>query len=104
VVDGVQREEELLNRSVVRLHGVLLGMATGVITGLIIFVATLWLVLKGGEEVGTHLALLSQFFWGYSVTWGGSFLGLAYGFVLGFIVGTMIAWIYNRVAALSRSS
>jgi len=92
-------DEELIDRSVVRLKGTLLGLATGLITGLLIFVATIWLVLKGGEHVGAHLSLLSQFFWGYSVTFAGSFVGLAYGLVIGFLGGAVIAWIYNRVSA-----
>lgn len=91
-------DEELIDRSVVRLKVTLLGLATGLITGLLIFIATIWLILKGGEQVGPHLSLLSQFFPGYSVTFAGSFVGLAYGLVIGFLGGAVIAWIYNRVA------
>ena len=97
-MDKERTEEEILSRSVVRLKGTLLGLATGLITGLLIFLATIWLILKGGEHVGDHLSLLSQFFWGYSVTFAGSLIGLAYGLVLGFLGGALIAWIYNRVA------
>ena len=39
-----------------------LGLTVGVLFGLIMFIATNWLVLKGGHEVGPHLALISQFF------------------------------------------
>jgi hypothetical protein len=95
-----QADEEILGRSVMRLRGTLLGLATGVILGLLIFMATIWLVLKGGQQVGPHLSLLSQFFWGYSVTVAGSFVGLAYGLVIGFVGGMLMAWIYNRVAGL----
>ncbi len=92
--------EELLARAVLRLDGNILGIVLGILFGLIIFVATNWLVLKGGEVVGPHLLLLSQFFIGYRVTLLGSFIGLAYGLVTGYLIGFLIAWVYNRVAAL----
>ena len=97
-MNHVKAEEEFLNRSVVRLKGTLLGIAAGLILGLLIFVATIWLVLKGGVQVGPHLSLLSQFLWGYSVSFTGSLIGLLYGMVLGYIGGMTIAWIYNAVA------
>ena len=39
-----------------------------------LFIATNWLVIKGGERVGPHLQLLSQYFIGYRVTFLGSFI------------------------------
>ena len=66
--------------------------------GIAIFVATNWLVLKGGDVVGPHLGLLGQFFIGYEVSFGGSLIGFAYGFATGFSVGYLIARIYNWVA------
>ena len=53
-------EEERLARAVLRLNGTILGLVLGIISGLIIFVGTNWLVLKGGREVGPHLALDTQ--------------------------------------------
>lgn len=78
----------------------ILGIALGVPCGLIVFLATIWLVLKGGEVVGPHLQLLSQYFPGYSVTYSGSIIGLFYGFVAGYFSGFFIAWIYNMVVLL----
>ena len=83
---------------VIRLNRTILGLVLGIMTGLLVFTATNWLVLQGGEEVGPHLGLLGQFFWGYSVSFAGSVVGLAYGLVLGFVAGWSIAWIYNWVA------
>ena len=40
-------------------------------------------MLKGGPVVGPHLELLGQYLIGYRVTFGGSFVGLAYGFLAG---------------------
>lgn len=89
-------EEELVT-AVLRLNGHILGIAFGLVGGLVIFVATNWLVLKGGDVVGPHLGLLSEYFFGYSVSFAGSFVGMVYGFVAGYVSGWIIARIYNRV-------
>ena len=93
-------EEEIIRKAVIRLNGHILGFVLAVIGALAIFVATNWLVLKGGEVVGPHMGLLDQFFIGYSVTFAGSFVGAAYAFVLGYGGGLFIAWIYNWVISL----
>jgi hypothetical protein len=91
--------EEKLFSGMLLLNAKVVGLALGVIFGLGIFVATNWLVIKGGERVGPHLILLSQYFIGYRVTFLGSLIGAAYGFALGTICGSLIGWIYNRIAA-----
>lgn len=100
-MNGVSEDEQLA-RAVLRLNRSVLGLASGTAAGLILFVATNWLVLKGGEPVGPHLSLLSQFFIGYSVTFAGSFIGTAYGFASGFVAGWLVAWVYNGVVLLKR--
>jgi hypothetical protein len=75
------------------------GLVSGILLGGIIFLATNWLVLKGGSPVGPHLALLGQFFVGYRVSFGGSLIGLAYGFVTGFVAGYLLATLYNWFGA-----
>ena len=92
--------EDTLRTRVLRMHAMMTGVALGVLVGLGLFVATNWLILKGGENVGPHLALLGQFFIGYKVTFLGSVIGLGYGFVSGFVVGFMIAVLHNRFADL----
>jgi hypothetical protein len=87
--------EKIVMTRLTRLNAVVSGLVTGVILGLVIFVATNWLLLKGGEPVGPHLALLGQFFLGYTVSFWGSVVGLVYGFVTGFIAGYMVAFLYN---------
>lgn len=95
-------EEERLARAVLRLNGTILGLVLGIISGLIIFVSTNWLVLKGGRVVGPHLSLLGQYFIGYRVTFLGSFVGLAYGFGCGFTGGWVLAWVYNLILRFKR--
>ncbi len=96
-------QERALTR-VVHLNAKVQGIVTGVLLGIGIFIATNWLVLKGGKKVGPHLSLLGQYFWGYSVSFVGSFIGLAYGFVCGFVIGYFMAWTYNRVLSLGTST
>jgi len=96
-------QDEKLMRSVIRFNGVILGLVVGIMVGLGIFVATNWLVLKGGPNVGEHLQLLSQYFFGYSVSFVGSFIGMIYGFVTGYVLGWFLAFIYNSVLWLRRS-
>jgi hypothetical protein len=95
-----ESEEQIIKRAVVRLSGQVLGLVMGFVGAIVIFAATNWLVIKGGDVVGPHLGLLGQFFIGYSVTFVGSFIGAAYGFVVGYLGGLMIGWIYNAVVFL----
>ena len=94
----MEREEELLQKAVVRLNEKLLGTVLGFMLGLALFLATNFLVLKGGSNVGQHLGLLGQFFPGYTVTFVGSLIGFGYMFVAGFVVGAVLGAVYNKVA------
>lgn len=67
------------------------GIAAGLVLGLGLCGATLWLLAKGGPDAGAHLGRLGQVLPGYSVTLGGSFIGLAYGFVIGYALGRLLA-------------
>ena len=90
--------ETSLSIRIVRLEAVVQGVSWGLVAGLGLFIATNWLVLKGGRVVGPHLSLLRQFFIGYEVSFRGSLVGFAYAFVCGFAAGYVVSRIYNRVA------
>ena len=92
--------ERLVLIELMRLNGVILGLTLGLLFGFGIFIATLILVFKGGEVVGPHLSLLGQFFIGYEVTFMGSLIGFLYGLGLGFLIGYVIAGLYNWMASL----
>ncbi len=94
----MDREEQLLEQAVVRLNAKLMGVILGIMLGGALFLATNILVLKGGSVTGPHLALLSQFYPGYRVTFLGSFIGFFYAFATGFVIGSVLGAIYNRVA------
>ena len=98
--DKNQISEEKLFSGVLWLNVKVLGLALGLLFGLALFIATNWLVLKGGEVVGPHLQLLSQYFIGYRVSFLGSFIGFAYGFAVGTLSGALIGLIYNKIVAL----
>ncbi len=76
------------------------GMSVGMAVGLLLFLATLALTLKGGDVVGPRLELLSNFFPGYTVTQFGSLLGLVYGFFSGFVIGWGAAFLRNTTMFL----
>jgi hypothetical protein len=90
--------ERLVLIELMRLNGAILGLALGLVLGSGIFIATIILMIRGGEQVGPHLALLGQFFIGYQVTFAGSLIGFLYGLLFGFLVGYMIAGLYNWMA------
>ena len=84
-----------------RMDGIALGVATGTVAGLLLALATLFLVIKGGPVVGPNLGLLGQFLPGYTVTGTGSLLGLFYGLTVGFLAGWGFALLRNLSLFLS---
>lgn len=93
-------EAENLLGGVLWLNAKALGLVLGLLSGLALFIATNWLVIKGSDPVGPHLNLLSQYFIGYRVSFLGSFIGFAYAFAVGAVSGALIGWIYNKVVEL----
>ena len=98
MADDKRALESLVLTRLMRLNATVQGVVTGLVAGLAIFIATNWLIIKGGPVVGPHLALLGQFFIGYRVTFVGSLIGFAYGFVLGFGVAYGVGRMYNWLA------
>ncbi len=74
------------------------GISFGLLFGGGLFLATNFLVIKGGPDVGRHLNLLAAFFPGYRVTFFGSMIGFVYAFVCGWAIGRIIGAVYNRLA------
>jgi hypothetical protein len=78
------------------------GVATGLMLGGALFIATVVLVLKGGVDKGAHLGRLSQVLPGYDVTVGGAFIGFMYAFVVGYALGRVLA--PRRVVSISSAT
>lgn len=87
--------DAVIVNALARLDGLALGISIGTLLGLLVFLATIILVLKGGEQIGPNLGLLSNYFIGYEVTLRGSVIGLLYGFGFGFALGWLIALLRN---------
>jgi hypothetical protein len=95
VEEAVAAFESALSRALLKLDRLGFGLALGLVGGLALFVATLFLVIKDGDVVGPNLQLLGQYFPGYRVTAAGSLIGLGYGFLTGFVAGWSFALLRN---------
>jgi hypothetical protein len=91
--------EETLSLAFARIDKLAFAVAVGFTTGLIFFIATIWLIIKGGPHVGAHLKLLAQYFYGYTVTVEGAFLAFAYSSFWGFLLGWLFAYVRNLFLA-----
>ena len=91
------QEVQLIKKALARASQQGWGVAIGTLCGLGLFVATIWLVIKGGPNPGAHLRLLAVYFPGYQISVLGSFIGFVYAFVGGYAVGRTIAAIYNQL-------
>lgn len=88
----------LVTRTIARLRAGIFAVVAAMATGFGLFAATLWLVIKGGPNVGQNLGLLRAYFPGYSVTWTGSLVGLLYGALTGAVLGWCVASLYNALS------
>ena len=87
--------DRIVQATFARLNARAWGIAFALLCGIGILASTWLLVLEGGPVVGPHLALLSNFLPGYSVTYGGGLIGFVYGFVIGYALGRLIGSVYN---------
>lgn len=91
---------EVVAEALPKLDAFALGLSLGIVVGVGLLLATLFIVLHGGDVSGEALTLFAQFYPGYTVTVVGSLLGLAYGFFTGFALGAGYAFLRNAVSAL----
>ncbi len=80
------------------LHKRALGTAFGAVFGLVVFVLTVHHLIV---QPRFNLGLLAEYFYGYTVTWQGAFIGLFWGFVAGFAGGWFLAFCRNLVITAS---
>ena len=83
--------------ALLRVNARVWGITFGLVSGLLLFLATNYLLLRGGDPVGPHLGLLAVFFPGYSVSFVGSLVGFVYLFVIGYGLGRLVGTVYNAV-------
>ena len=68
-------DNPVLKPSIMRLHGVSLGLAIGAMAGLGLFCSTAWLVIRGTADESVHAALLANYIPGYTVSIVGGLIG-----------------------------
>lgn len=82
------------------LHKRAFGMAVGVASGGAFFLLTAVYLVRS-PATGFDLKLLAEYFAGYTVSWPGAFVALAWGFVVGFVAGWFTAFSRNLIIAVS---
>ena len=96
----LSNSERTLLTSLVRLNMSIMGAMAGIFAGLLLWLATAILLLRGGPNVGQNLSLLGVFLPGYEVSWAGAWIGLFWGLILGGLSGAILYGSY--AATLSR--
>jgi len=85
------------------LHKAAFGIATGV-AGALTMIAVTAFVLLVPRAQDFPLGLISNYFAGYSVSWGGIVIGGAWGFVTAFVAGWFMAFCRNMALAITAFS
>jgi len=100
--DERNRELEwaLIDSAVARLRASVLAVVFAFTCGTGMFLATAWLLVRGGTNVGATLGLMRHYWPGFSVTWPGAFIGFFYAAMIGGVVGWIVAFTYNKLVAL----
>lgn len=91
-------DKAVLMAGFARMDVVALAVAMGTVFAVGLFLMTVMLLIKGappGVPIGTHLGLLDIYLPGYSVSWGGSAIGAVYAWIIGALIGTVWAVLWN---------
>jgi hypothetical protein len=95
-----KRDDKIIINAFNRMDKLGFAMAIGIVSGLSIFLVTLFLVIKGGGAVDSNLQLLGEYFIGYTISLKGAFIGMGYSFFWGFSFGWTFAYLRNLFLAL----
>jgi hypothetical protein len=71
------------------------GLAFGLWWGFGLFFLTWWIMLFEGAT--GEVTMIGRLYRGYTITPIGSFIGLAWALVDGFVGGIILAWLYNLI-------
>jgi hypothetical protein len=82
------------------MHKRALGIAVGMTVGVLLSAITIFHVLVPSTAIELNVELLSQYFYGYEVSWRGALVGFFWGFVSGFVSGWFVAFTRNMVTAV----
>jgi len=96
-MSATARERALIRGAVVIMRARIMAIVFGVVVGTGVWIATVWLLIQDGPDLGAHLGLLWNYMPGYRVSWRGAFIGLFWGAIYGAVIGWVFAWVYNQV-------
>ncbi|MES2125008.1 MAG: hypothetical protein V4503_10025 [Gemmatimonadota bacterium] len=80
-------------------HKTAMGIAVALVAALCCFALTAMPLLRG-RPPALELELLSQYFYGYDVTWRGALVGAAWAAFTGFVAGWFFAFLRNALLAV----
>ena len=87
---------DALGAAFASIHKTALGVAVGLVCGLLVLVLTLFhLWVRPPQDL--NVALLGQYFYGYRITWFGALIGFVWGAGTGFVLGWLMAFVRNLV-------
>ncbi|MCC6712061.1 MAG: NAD(P)/FAD-dependent oxidoreductase [Candidatus Dadabacteria bacterium] len=92
--------EQAIIKAFARLDKLAFALSVGTVSGLAVFMATIFLILKGGTEAYKYVGLLNQYFAGYTISIEGAFMGFGYSFFWGFIFGWLFAYMRNFLTGI----
>ena len=73
-----------------------LGLAGGILWGACMFVTTILAICCGYGK--NWLMMMGDVYPGYTISAGGSIVGLIYGFIDGYVGLFLLGWLYNKLA------
>lgn len=92
--------EELFMLTFARMDKLGFATAIGTVSGLLVFLATIWVAIRGIPPGMPDLEFLAEYFVGYTMTIKGAFIALAYTFFWGFLFGWLFAYLRNLFLAV----
>ncbi len=98
-LDGVAGDA-VLEKVFARLDKAAFATAIGTVLGSTIFLATVWMLIWDTQDAGPSIGLLSQYFYGYSVSVKGALIGFLHTFIWGFLFGWLFAYLRNMILGL----
>ncbi|MGE0816914.1 MAG: hypothetical protein AB7O28_19580 [Vicinamibacterales bacterium] len=90
---------ETMQMAIAPVHKAALGVATGLVAGLIVAAATAFIVVVQPVPA-PRLDLLANYFYGYTVSWRGALVGFSWAFLVGFVGGWFVGFVRNFVTAV----
>jgi hypothetical protein len=83
-------------RRIMKLNVKAFALTCGLLWGIGLFVFTWWIIAFDGAT--GEVTFIGRIYRGYSISPGGSFIGLIWALFDGLIGGAIFAWLYNLIA------